>query len=169
MDELKPCRAPQADNHLRHGHARHGMESPTWISWQSMLARCRYSHRDTQAKYANRGISFDPAWASFDQFLLDMGERPVGMTLDRIDNDAGYSPSNCRWATPRQQARNRRNAVMDFDKAKRACLMLLAGVPAALVAKQFGCSESLPREILKGRCWVDASEAAHADWGSSHD
>lgn len=59
--------------------------------------------------YGGRGLDIDPRWlASFADFLADMGERPAGMTLDRIDNDRGYWPGNCRWATNITQRRNRR-------------------------------------------------------------
>ena len=103
--------------HTRHGHAKSGLESPTWISWQSMLSRCRYPDRDREAKHVNRGISVCDRWQSFENFLSDMGERPRGATLDRIDNDGNYEPGNCRWATPIEQARNRRNARLNFSSA----------------------------------------------------
>lgn len=161
QSELKPCRDPRSDNHLIHGHARHGSESPTWISWQSMLARCRYPHRDVSAKHVNRGIRVCARWSdSFEAFLSDMGERPDGTTLDRINNDGDYKPSNCRWATPREQARNRRNARLTFDTAVQVAVARLRGEPARSIAERFGISESLPREIVRGRTWPDALAAA---------
>jgi hypothetical protein len=154
--ELKPTRSARADNHLIHGHARHGQESPTWVSWQAMLARCRYPHRDTDAKYVTRGITVCERWRDFGAFLSDMGERPAGATLDRIDNDGNYEPGNCRWATPTEQARNRRNARLTFETATEVAVAMLRGGSAREIATQHGTSESLPREIIRGRTWKDA-------------
>jgi hypothetical protein len=159
--KLEASRAPWADNGLRHGHARHGAESPTWVSWQSMLARCRYMERDIEQKYAGRGIRVCERWERFEAFLADMGERPAGMTLDRIDNDRDYEPDNCRWATPIEQARNRRNARLDYGSAVEVALARLGGERCSSIAKRFQISESLPREIVKGRTWKDASAEAH--------
>jgi hypothetical protein len=148
-----------SEQHIRHGHtSRMGgrKDSPTYVSWQAMRTRCNRPDRDPDSKYAGRGISYDPAWDSFDQFLADMGERPEGTTLERMDNAAGYSASNCCWATPVEQARNRRNARLTFDQAVEVAVRRLRGETRPSLAKAFGISESLPREIVKGRTWKDA-------------
>ena len=88
----------------------------TWQSWHAMNKRCR-DKRD--ANYGGRGIRVCDRWTGrdgFSNFLLDMGERPSGMTLDRIDVDGDYAPSNCRWACPAEQARNtRRNILITYQ------------------------------------------------------
>lgn len=85
--------------------------SPTHVSWNSMVTRCTSkSNKKFIKNYQERGITFDPSWKYFSNFLKDMGIRPEGTTLDRIDNSKGYYKSNCRWATLSTQNSNRRTS-----------------------------------------------------------
>jgi hypothetical protein len=91
-----------------HGHARRKEPTdPTYQTWESMNQRCNNPNHKKYKWYGGRGITIDPSWKSFKQFLADMGPRPPGKTLDRIDNDLGYSKGNCRWATSQEQITNR--------------------------------------------------------------
>lgn len=94
---------------LRHGHTSASGNSRTYNTWQRMKGRCRYPHHNRNFKnYGGRGIKVCERWQKFENFLADMGERPPGRTLDRINVDGNYEPGNCRWATPTDQAANSR-------------------------------------------------------------
>ena len=91
-----------------HGHTGGGKFSPTYHSWACMLQRATNPLRSHAKHYVGRGITVCPEWLEFSRFLSDMGERPVGTTLERENNDEGYSASNCIWGTALEQANNTR-------------------------------------------------------------
>ena len=96
-------------------------------SWRSALSRCVDPTNGQYKDYGGRGITMCERWLDYRNFLADMGERPSGLSLDRINNNGGYEPGNCRWATRAQQARNTRrnvliNGVHQVDVARAAGL-----------------------------------------------
>jgi hypothetical protein len=85
--------------------------NPTRNAWREMWKRCTNPRSKSFAWYGARGIAVCERWRSFENFLADMGPRPLGLSLDRVDNDRGYEPGNCRWATASEQANNTRRTV----------------------------------------------------------
>ena len=102
-----------------------------YTSWRSMKRRCKDPFYFCSHRYILKGIYFDSSWESFEQFFLDMGPKPApNYTLDRIDPNKGYNKDNCRWATPKEQARNiSTNRVLEYNGESK---------PMSAWAEEFG-------------------------------
>lgn len=96
----------------------HGFsDTPTYRSWAMMKTRCNNPNIDHHKYY--EGITYDPRWEKFLNFLEDMGEKPLGTTLDRVNSDKNYTKENCRWATIQQQNCNRRSWISKYKGVRK--------------------------------------------------
>lgn len=140
-------RVEAAHDRITHG----GSNSPEYHIWAGMRQRCGDPGNPGFADYGGRGITVCERWQSFENFIADMGARPSPKhSIDRVNNDAGYSPENCRWATKSEQMRNTRRTVF--------IVMDGARVPAISVYEKHGVSRQL-FEIRTRGGW-DAIRAA---------
>jgi hypothetical protein len=105
----------------KRSHRTHGMsDTVEYRAWQRMKERCCNPNCKQFKHYGGRGVTICDRWVKFENFIHDMGPRPSGMSLDRINVDGNYEPANCRWATQKDQTRNtRRNAFIEFDGQRK--------------------------------------------------
>jgi len=128
-----------------------GKRTPTFNTYRGMISRCTRSKDKRYERYGGRGITVDARWESYDAFYADMGERPDGHTLDRIDNDGPYSPENCSWETVTTQ--NRKLGKLDMDKARE--IRRSKHVHVETLASRYGVSISAIKRVQLGQSWAE--------------
>ncbi len=130
-----------------------------YTSWYAMKQRCLNPKNKSFESYGARGITVCERWLTFENFFADMGERPEGYTLDRIDNDGNYEPGNCRWADGRTQALNReqngrRNARRKLTAETVAWIRAGGdGLTHREIAERLGVSRATVSAVAQGRTW----------------
>ena len=133
----------------KHGHNRWGKMTSTYIAWRNMIARCSYPAAGSFRFYGARGIKVCERWRDFTNFLTDMGECPIGLTLDRIDSDKDYEPNNCRWATKKEQARSsRRLAWFDGKPMSRREIADRLGISPKLLSWRIRVGKIVLQDVL---------------------
>lgn len=126
----KSCGCLNIDNRKQrsttHGHYKNGKMSRTYKTWACMIQRCNNPNNTKYPDYGGRGITICNRWKKFYNFLKDMEEVPTGYQIERIDNNGNYCKLNCKWATRKEQARNRRNNHLETYGGKTQCLAIWA-------------------------------------------
>lgn len=151
IQEIVSCGCLRGLGTVTHGATINQKWTAEYRVWAGVRARCLYPDSHAYPRYGGRGITICPTWDDFQVFLTDMGRRPAGMTLDRKDNNAGYSKDNCRWATSKEQNRNRRdNRMLEF-RGETKCLAEWAevfGIPTGKVWARLNRNWSVERALL---------------------
>lgn len=146
----KQCRACAAKAYYKHGGTHGGPNEIEYRTWRSMRDRCENPNNRGWSNYGGRGIQVCERWKSFENFLADLGKRPgPEYSLDRLDNDAGYEPSNCAWRLFEEQSNNRRSTrLMEFQGET---------LSLAQWARRQGMSEGCLRNRLREGWTIEAA------------
>jgi hypothetical protein len=137
-----------------------GQQTRTYASWSMMITRCTNPTFPGYRLYGARGISVCERWSGTDgfaSFLEDMGERPAGTSLDRINSDGHYEPGNCRWATPTTQARNTSRVVLNEAIVSEIRRRVAAGESIDSIASASGANRHTVYDVIRRRTWRDVA------------
>ncbi len=141
-----------------HGHTsspkRVGRHTKTYHAWSNMITRCENPSNRRHGTYGARGITVCPRWRnSFADFLADMGPAPDGLTLDRRDNDRGYEPDNCQWATRTEQARNKTTTKLNEVSVSLIRHMHRRGATMESLGHAFDVTSTTISYVVKRKTW----------------
>lgn len=127
-------------------HGMHGTR--TYKTWDCMIQRCSNPSSTSYPRYGGIGTTVCDRWRKFESFLADMGERPSGMSLDRIDSNKGYEPGNCRWSDTLTQARNRRKRTTTYQEAEQVRSLHADGWTPSQICKHLGLTRGSVNGII---------------------
>lgn len=145
---------------LQHGASARGPNFKTYGIWCGMKRRCYNQNEKFYAHYGGRGIVVCDRWLhSFESFLADMGVCPAGHSIERLDVNGNYEPSNCVWIERRWQAQNTRRSKLNKDQAAEIIRLQSDGVPTKEIAARFSVDRTMVNKICRGENWANARES----------
>jgi len=145
-------RFQQSGDPLISKYKRHGKDRKTYNVWLQMIDRCSNPEHRSFAIYGGRGITVCERWADFEKFYEDMGPAN-GLTIDRIDNDKGYSPENCRWATRATQQRNNSRTRLNEEIVAAIRAEYAAGALQKDIGAKYGIADAYVSQIVNHKIW----------------
>jgi hypothetical protein len=144
---------------FKHGNYSNGGSS-IYNIWTAMISRCCNKNNSAYERYGGRGIKVCERWLTFENFIVDMGPRPAKLTVERIDNNKGYDPENCKWDTRRVQARNKTSTKLTLDDAIQIVILRKEGLTYKEIGLRYSIGLDHAWQVCKGKLWPEARELA---------